>query len=275
MIAWHTNYFFTPNEISTTIAYYYAYVLHYESDISQAKEEAGIEKAEDKAVTMVGVTNGAKAAFRAVILGAPGSGKGTISARIAKQFNITHISSGDKLRFHVAQQTVLGKEVKKYLDSGHLVPDKTMISLINEEIHTLNGRSWLLDGFPRTVTQAQILEPILPVTLVINLVVPDSVILERLKNRWTHLPSGRVYNIGFNDPKIEGKDDVTGEPLCQRTDDQPTIVQHRLQEYVTMTKPVIQYYNKQGIVHECVGPSTDQIWPGIEKCLQSILSKRT
>ncbi|XP_014214389.1 GTP:AMP phosphotransferase AK3, mitochondrial isoform X3 [Copidosoma floridanum] len=214
---------------------------------------------------MVGVTNGAKAAFRAVILGAPGSGKGTISARIAKQFNITHISSGDKLRFHVAQQTVLGKEVKKYLDSGHLVPDKTMISLINEEIHTLNGRSWLLDGFPRTKSQAEALQKIQPVTLVINVDVPDLVILERIKNRWIHAPSGRIYNIGFNDPKVPGKDDTTGESLVQRADDQPEIVKARLKEYAMKTKPVIDYYGKLNVLESFAGSTTDSIWPMIRE----------
>ncbi|XP_032455027.1 GTP:AMP phosphotransferase AK3, mitochondrial isoform X4 [Nasonia vitripennis] len=223
---------------------------------------------------MVGVSYSrmaAQAAFRAVILGAPGSGKGTISARIVKQFDVKHISSGDKLRYHIANQTDLGKKVKKYLDSGMLVPDETMIALISEEIKTLEGRNWLLDGFPRTVPQAEILESIHPISLVISLIVPDSVILERVKNRWTHLPSGRVYNIGFNDPKVPGKDDVTGESLCQRPDDQPEIVQRRLDEYLTKTKSVIDYYQKRGLLREFTGVSTNELWPKIQECIMPLL----
>ncbi|XP_011504837.1 PREDICTED: GTP:AMP phosphotransferase AK3, mitochondrial [Ceratosolen solmsi marchali] len=217
---------------------------------------------------MVAITNrlskAAQVAFKAVILGAPGSGKGTISSRIVKQFNVNHISSGDKLRFHIANKTMLGKEVQRYLESGGLVPDETMIALISTEIVHIDNHNWLLDGFPRTVAQAEALQKIHPVSLVINVDVPDSVIIERIKNRWIHLPSGRVYNVGFNDPKVPGKDDVTGEPLSQRPDDRPEIVQARLREYASKTKPVIDYYKKRNILKSFVGKTTDSIWPDIQ-----------
>ncbi|KAK2580821.1 hypothetical protein KPH14_005904 [Odynerus spinipes] len=209
------------------------------------------------------------AAFRAVILGAPASGKGTISSRIVEQFGIAHISSGDKLRLHVTNRTELGKEVKKYLDSGCFVPDDTMISLIGKEIESVGDSNWLLDGFPRTLTQAEKLQEIHPINLVLNLVVPTSVIVDRVKNRWTHMPSGRVYNLGFNDPKVPGKDDVTGEPLSQRQDDKPEIVQKRLQDYSTKTEPVIQFYRTLGILREFRGNTTNEMWPSIKECVKA------
>ncbi|KAG7207812.1 hypothetical protein KM043_009414 [Ampulex compressa] len=211
------------------------------------------------------------AAFRAVILGAPASGKGTVSSRIVERFGVTHISSGDRLRFHVSQNTELGAEVKKFLNSGSLVPDETMIALIGKEIESVAGQNWLLDGFPRTLPQAEKLQKIHPVNLVLNLIVPTSVILNRVKCRWIHLPSGRVYNIGFNDPKVPGRDDVTGEPLCQRPDDKPEVVLKRLQDYATKTEPVIQFYREIGILRDFRGSTTNKMWPEIKECVAEFL----
>ncbi|XP_014229572.1 GTP:AMP phosphotransferase AK3, mitochondrial [Trichogramma pretiosum] len=213
----------------------------------------------------------AQAAFRAVILGAPGSGKGTVSHRIAKLFGVCHISTGDRLRYHIAKQTELGKQVKEYLDSGKLVPDDVMMKFVSQEIKLSKGQNWLLDGFPRTVPQAEMLDSAHPPSLVINLTVPDAVILERVKNRWIHVPSGRVYNIGFSDPKVPGKDDVTGEPLTKRRDDQPEIVQRRLHEYEEKTRPVIDYYDERGLLRDFAGVSTDELWPQIKQCLQALI----
>lgn len=211
------------------------------------------------------------AAFRAVILGAPASGKGTVSSRIVEQFGITHISSGDKLRYHVSNNTELGKEVKKYLDSGSFVPDDIMIALIGKEIESVKDTNWLLDGFPRTLTQAERLQKVHAVNLVLNLVVPTSVILDRVKNRWIHVPSGRVYNLGFNDPKVPGKDDVTGEPLSQRQDDKLEVVQKRLEDYTTKTEPVIRYYREIGVLREFRGNTTNEMWPSIRNCVKEFL----
>ncbi|EFN84088.1 GTP:AMP phosphotransferase mitochondrial [Harpegnathos saltator] len=206
----------------------------------------------------------AAAAFRAVILGAPASGKGTVSSRIVERFDVAHISSGDRLRFHVSTGTDLGKDVKKYMDSGSFVPDDTMISLISHEIESVESPNWLLDGFPRTLAQAEQLQRLHPISVVLNLVVPTSVILDRVKNRWVHLPSGRVYNIGFNDPRVPGKDDVTGEPLSQREDDKPEVVQKRLQDYATKTEPVVQFYRDIRILKEFRGNTTNEMWPAIK-----------
>ncbi|XP_011310570.1 GTP:AMP phosphotransferase AK3, mitochondrial isoform X2 [Fopius arisanus] len=196
----------------------------------------------------MGLTN-AKT-IKALILGAPASGKGTISSRIVNSFGFTHISSGDRLRYHVTHQTELGKRVEKYMNQGNFVPDDIMIQLINIELKSVRNGNLLLDGFPRTVTQAEKLQQVHPMNLVLNLIVPHSVIIERVKNRWVHLPSGRVYNVGFNDPILWGKDDVTGEPLSQRIDDRPDLVSRRLSDYVVKTQPVIDYYKKLGILKE-------------------------
>ncbi|XP_012230376.2 GTP:AMP phosphotransferase AK3, mitochondrial isoform X1 [Linepithema humile] len=224
---------------------------------------------------MVAITTcraAATAAFRAVILGAPASGKGTVSARIVQQFKIAHISSGDRLRFHVTVGSDLGREVKQYIDGGNFVPDNTMISLINEEIESVMDQNWLLDGFPRTLTQAERLQRLHPINLVLNLVVPTSVILDRVRSRWIHLPSGRVYNIGFNDPQVPGKDDITGEPLSQREDDKPEVVQKRLQDYATKTEPVVRFYREIGVLKDFRGNTTNEMWPAIRDCVAQHLS---
>ncbi|XP_011699354.1 PREDICTED: GTP:AMP phosphotransferase AK3, mitochondrial [Wasmannia auropunctata] len=220
------------------------------------------------AITTCRAAAAAATVLRAVILGAPASGKGTVSSRIVQQFGVAHISSGDRLRFHVSAGTVLGKEVKRYMNSGSFVPDDTMISLIGDEIGSVADRDWLLDGFPRTLAQAKRLQELHPVNLVLNLVVPTAVILDRVKSRWVHLPSGRVYNIGFNDPRVPNKDDVTGEPLCQREDDKPEVVQKRLLDYVTKTAPVVQFYREIGVLREFHGNTTNEMWPSIRNCVE-------
>lgn len=179
---------------------------------------------------------------KAIIIGAPGSGKGTISSRIVKDFGMKHLSSGDMLRGQILQKTEAGLNAKKYTDKGDLVPDEIMVKLILNEIHSLGNVSWLLDGFPRTVAQAIDLHKSEPVNMVISLNVPFEVIIDRIKGRWTHLPSGRVYNTEFNPPKTPGIDDVTGEPLVQRDDDKPETVRQRLETYNRQTKPVLEYY---------------------------------
>ncbi|XP_014232721.1 GTP:AMP phosphotransferase AK3, mitochondrial-like [Trichogramma pretiosum] len=214
----------------------------------------------------------ARSGFRAIILGAPGSGKGTISARIVDLLRVTHISTGDKLRQHIADRTELGERVKRYLDSGNLVPDDVMINLIDREINALKGKNnWLLDGFPRTLSQAEALQRIQPVCLVINVDIPHRVIIDRLKNRWVHLPSGRVYNLGFNDPKVPGRDDVTNEPLSQRPDDRPEIVEKRLQRHAEMSASVIAFYERLNLLKSFSGETTDSIWPSIQQHLTQFL----
>ncbi|CAK1599982.1 unnamed protein product [Parnassius mnemosyne] len=208
--------------------------------------------------------------LKALILGAPASGKGTISSRIVKKYNVEHLSSGDKLRDHIEKQSDLGKQVKQYLNEGKLVPDDVIINFMVTELKKINHKPWLLDGFPRTVTQAIALWKVQPVNVVLNLVVPYEVIIERVKNRWVHLPSGRVYNIGFNTPKIIGKDDITGEELIQRPDDKPEAVQKRLEIYKSVTQPVIDFYAGKGILKNFEGHTSDEIWPKVTSYLDPL-----
>uniref|UniRef100_T1H4H6 Adenylate kinase active site lid domain-containing protein n=1 Tax=Megaselia scalaris TaxID=36166 RepID=T1H4H6_MEGSC len=186
--------------------------------------------------------------FKAIILGAPASGKGTISKRILDKYGFKHIASGDILRMNIANNTELGVAAKKYIDEGKLVPNDLIIKCIMTRIDECNSSSWLLDGFPRTFEQAKQLHSVHKVNAVINLNVPFEVIVDRVKGRWIHLPSGRVYNIGFNEPKVPGKDDETGDELVQRPDDQPDVVRKRLEVYQDTINPVIEFYEKLGLV---------------------------
>eukprot|EP00064_Thunnus_orientalis_P014765 superscaffoldBa00002620_g14812 len=207
--------------------------------------------------------------FRAVIMGPPGSGKGTVSARITKSFGLNHLSSGDILRANINAKTELGLLMKSCIDQGQLVPDDVMSRLILSDLRALKQSSWLLDGFPRTVSQAEALDDAYTVDSVINLNVPFQTIKQRLTSRWTHLPSGRVYNIDFNPPK--GFDDVTGEPLVQRDDDTPETVTRRLKAYENQTEPVLEYYRSKGVLETFSGTETNKIWPHVEAFLHKKL----
>ncbi|XP_062937516.1 GTP:AMP phosphotransferase AK3, mitochondrial isoform X2 [Cynocephalus volans] len=185
--------------------------------------------------------------LRAVIMGAPGSGKGTVSSRITKHFELKHLSSGDLLRNNMLRGTEIGVLAKTFIDQGKLIPDDVMTRLALHELKTLTQYSWLLDGFPRTLPQAEALDKTYRIDMVINLDVPFEIIKQRLTARWIHPASGRVYNIEFNPPKTVGIDDLTGEPLIQREDDRPETVVKRLQAYEAQTKPVLEYYQAYSI----------------------------
>ncbi|XP_071162907.1 GTP:AMP phosphotransferase AK3, mitochondrial-like [Mytilus edulis] len=207
--------------------------------------------------------------FRAVIMGPPGSGKGTISTRIVKDFNLKHLSSGDLLRSQILNKTTAGQLAKDYIDHGKLVPDNVMVDLILNELQNMKSHSWLLDGFPRTVTQAGALLKKEPIDLVVNLNVPFEVIIDRIKGRWTHAPSGRIYHTEFNPPKVQGKDDVTGEDLIQRDDDKPETVRKRLETYQNNTQPVLQYFRDHGLLEEFAGRYSNEIWPKVHSFLST------
>lgn len=208
--------------------------------------------------------------FRALIIGAPAAGKGTISSRIVKTFNFVHISSGDILRQNVNAKTELGVKVQRFMDEGKLVPDEIMTKCI---FHELDGcdkeKKWLLDGYPRTVVQAEELYEKYKLDAVMNLIVPFEIIIERVKGRWVHLGSGRVYNTDFNPPKVPGKDDVTGEDLIQRQDDRPEQVQQRLDLYEMLTKPVIAFYIEKQLLTNFRGNTSDEIWPQVKQFLET------
>ncbi|ALC45671.1 Adk3 [Drosophila busckii] len=211
--------------------------------------------------------------FRAVIIGAPGSGKGTISERIVNTFGFLHISSGDILRQNIINNTELGRKAQRYIASGQLVPDEIVTKTMLGRITEVGNKSYILDGFPRNSAQAEILSAREQIDAVIDLNIPHDVIIERVKNRWIHAPSGRVYNIGFNDPKVPGKDDKTGEPLTQREDDKPEVVAKRLELYDELMRPVLAWYGKRGLVTSFKGRKTNEIWPRVEVFLKEKANK--
>lgn len=209
-------------------------------------------------------------AFRGIIMGPPGSGKGTVSKRITERYGLTHLSSGDILREEMELKTSPGVAAQEFIKSGKLVPDETMVQLILSKLMSLpENTSWLLDGFPRTVVQAEKLLEKQQVDQVINLDVPFDTICSRLAGRWTHLPSGRVYNVDFNPPKRKGYDDETGEALIQREDDKPETIKQRLESYQSKTLPLLDFFQEKGICTSYRGTKTDEIWPLIQDFLDS------
>jgi len=183
---------------------------------------------------------------RLILLGPPGAGKGTQADLLCKEFNIPKISTGDMLREAIANQTDLGKEVSSILDSGALVSDEIIGSLLEERLSNDDcANGYLLDGVPRTLGQASILERMgIEFTNVIEIKVDDEVIVNRMSGRRVHPQSGRNYHIDFNPPKKEGIDDLTNEPLIQREDDKPETVLKRLDVYHEETKPLSDFYKK-------------------------------
>ncbi|HIE39981.1 MAG TPA: adenylate kinase [Thiomicrorhabdus sp.] len=184
--------------------------------------------------------------MKIILLGAPGAGKGTQAQFLTKQFSIPQISTGDMLRAAIKAGTELGKRAKEAIDAGQLVTDDIIIGMVKERIAQEDcKKGFLLDGFPRTIPQADALAKAnVDIDAVIEIDVPDSEIVNRMAGRRAHLASGRTYHLKYNPPKVEGKDDETGEPLVQREDDKPEVVTERLEVYHKQTAPLIEYYQK-------------------------------
>lgn len=182
-----------------------------------------------------------------ILLGAPGAGKGTQAQFLTKEFNIPQISTGDMLRAAIKEGTELGKKAKEFMDAGKLVTDEIIIGLVKERIAQSDcANGFLLDGFPRTVPQADALKAAgVAIDAVVEIDVPDEEIVKRMSGRRAHLASGRTYHIVYNPPKVEGKDDETGEDLVQRDDDKPEVVKDRLKVYHDQTAPLIDYYTQE------------------------------
>lgn len=185
--------------------------------------------------------------MRIILLGAPGAGKGTQAQFIMEKYGIPQISTGDMLRSAVKSGSELGKQAKQLMDLGQLVTDDLVIALVKERIKQDDCRNgFLLDGFPRTIPQANAMkEANIRVDFVLEFDVPDAIILERVVGRRVHASSGRVYHIKFNPPKVEDKDDITGEALTTRKDDIEETVRNRLVEYHQLTEPLIAYYRQE------------------------------
>jgi adenylate kinase len=181
-----------------------------------------------------------------ILLGAPGAGKGTQAAFICKKYGIPQISTGDMLRAAVKAGTAMGLAAKKVMDSGGLVSDDIIIGLVKERISQPDcANGFLFDGFPRTIVQADAMKAAgVKLDLVLEIDVPDEAIIERMSGRRVHVASGRTYHVKFNPPKVEGKDDLTGEDLIQRVDDAEATVRNRLSVYQSQTRPLVDYYSK-------------------------------
>ncbi|XP_039249807.2 GTP:AMP phosphotransferase AK3, mitochondrial-like [Styela clava] len=214
---------------------------------------------------------GLRRAIHALVMGPPGSGKGTVSTRIRRDFDMHHISSGDLLRSGIMNNAKHATMAKEYIDTGKLVPDGVMVSLVLSQLKNIPSyTSWVLDGFPRTLFQAESLYHGERIDTVINLDVPFDTIMERLSGRWTHLSSGRVYNEGFNPPHKPGFDDLTGEPLVQRDDDKPETIHQRQKTYVEQTQPLLDFFEEKLLLHSFSGTETDTIYPHILEYLKTL-----
>lgn len=185
--------------------------------------------------------------MRIILLGAPGAGKGTQAQFVKERYNIPQISTGDMLRAAVQSGSVLGQQAKHLMDEGKLVTDELVIALVKERVSVADCRNgFLLDGFPRTIPQADAMKDAgINIDYVLEFDVPDELIVERITGRQIHAPSGRVYHVKFNPPQVTGRDDITGELLTTRKDDQEATVRQRLQEYHQLTEPLLGYYQQQ------------------------------
>ncbi len=183
--------------------------------------------------------------MRLILLGAPGAGKGTQATFICQRFGIPQISTGDMLRAAVKAGSPLGIAAKKVMDSGGLVSDDIIIGLVQERITQPDcAQGFLFDGFPRTIPQAEAMKSAgVKLDFVLEIDVPFDAIIERMSGRRAHVASGRTYHIKFNPPKVQGLDDVTGEPLIQRDDDKEETVRKRLDVYSSQTRPLVDYYS--------------------------------
>ncbi|AVR89088.1 adenylate kinase [Thauera aromatica] len=199
--------------------------------------------------------------MRLILLGPPGAGKGTQANFIKEKFGIPQISTGDMLRAAVKAGTPLGVEAKKVMDAGGLVSDDIIIGLVKDRLQQDDCKSgYMFDGFPRTIPQADAMkEAGVAIDFVLEIDVPDSEIVERMSGRRAHLPSGRTYHVKYNPPKVEGKDDVTGEDLVQRDDDKEETVKKRLDVYHAQTKPLVEYYGKWAASGDAKAPKVRKI----------------
>lgn len=210
--------------------------------------------------------------MKAVFLGPPGAGKGTVAAKAKDYYNVPHISTGDLFRNNIKNETELGKQVKSILASGGLVPDSITIEMVKQRIAEPDCKNgFILDGFPRTIPQADALAQMTDLDHVLNLVISNEEVVERLSGRRMCPSTGRIYHIIFNPPKVAGKDDETGEDLIQRDDDKEEAIKHRLEVYNAQTQPLIDYYKNKGLirdVHTSNKMQPDEVFEAVKKALR-------
>ncbi len=212
-----------------------------------------------------------------ILLGPPGSGKGTQAKLIVEKYGIPQISTGDMLREAVAKGTELGKEAKKYMDAGQLVPDEVVIGIVKERLQQPDcEKGFILDGFPRTIAQAEALDKILEemgkkIDAVINIQVPEEEVVKRIVYRRTCKNCGAVYHLIYNPPKEDNKCDKCGGELYQRDDDKEETVRKRYKVYKEQTEPLVEYYAKKGILYNIDGTkSIEEVFAEIDSILQKL-----
>lgn len=212
-----------------------------------------------------------------ILMGLPGAGKGTQAEQIVNKYEIPHISTGDMFRAAIKAETELGLKAKSFMDAGELVPDEVTIGIVRERLSEDDCKNgFLLDGFPRTVAQAEALEQLLQslgrkLDYVLNIAVPEQLLLERLTGRWVSPTSGRTYHVLFNPPKVAGKCDVDGSDLIQRDDDKPETVKKRLEVNLKQAKPLFDFYNEKGYLREVDGnQEIDQVFANIDELLRGL-----
>ena len=194
-----------------------------------------------------------------ILLGPPGAGKGTQAERLRTDFRLPYIATGDMLRANVKEQADLGKEAKRYMDAGELVPDDLIVAMARERLQEQDARDgFILDGFPRTIAQAQALEEMLAaldrrITAALLIDLPDDEVVRRLSGRRVCEKEGHNFHVEFDPPKREGICDQDDSPLFQRDDDQPDVIRNRLRVYHAQTEPLVEYYDQQGLMRRIDG----------------------
>ena len=214
-----------------------------------------------------------------ILMGLPGAGKGTQASEIIKKYPIPHISTGDMFRKAIKDETELGKEAKSYMDRGELVPDEVTVGIVKERISEDDAKKgFLLDGFPRTIEQAEALNSILEelgrsIDAVVNIEVPEEELMNRLTGRRICKTCGTTYHLVFNPPKVEGICDIDGGKLYQREDDNPETVANRLEVNVKQSKPILEFYNQKGLLKNIDGSKhIDEVTSDVIEILESLKS---
>lgn len=212
--------------------------------------------------------------MRVIMLGPPGAGKGTQAKQIAERYEVPHVSTGDMFRANLQQGTALGEEARSYMDAGDLVPDDVVVRMVDDRIQQADAqRGWVLDGFPRTLVQAQALDQVLgaedrPIDVVLRFAVDDDEVVERLSGRRVCRECGQIYHVTANPPEQEGVCDVCGGELHQRDDDTEEVIRTRLASYAEDTEPLEQFYDDRGLLRDV--PATGEIDEVTERVMDTL-----
>uniref|UniRef100_A0A7I4XZR9 ADK_lid domain-containing protein n=1 Tax=Haemonchus contortus TaxID=6289 RepID=A0A7I4XZR9_HAECO len=212
--------------------------------------------------------------LRVLLSGPAGSGKNTIAKMLLKEFDqFGYFSAGDVIRDHIQRGTEFGQRAASFVRKGELIPDSIVSSVLLEEIRHA-GNKLILNGYPRSMGQVKLIEEVAPLDLVVELKVPKKVLIDRLSKQLVHHGSGRTYNLDFNPPKVEGKDDVTGEPLFKRDDDAAEVVRRRLEVHEKTESKVVDYYRNHGICVTMSGDKSSTVFHAVSEMITDLLKKR-